>query len=174
MQDYLHEGAFLIEEQMKILKFMSEATGRTEMNEFARKIGLTPSQAAEYVHELAKVGFVKKIGNGYSITEKGKAALKTLAPIQTEKRFYFYVGIDKLTGFSAGSIAEFYDLVSKVDAASLEFHLYREDFENWVRNVLNDESLADNIVCVRDSEVKGENLRKALLSALEERFSFEL
>lgn len=164
----------MIEEQMKILKFMSEVKGRTDMNEFAQKIGLTPSQAVEYVHELANSGFVKKVGNGYSISKKGKAALKALAPVPTEKSFHFYVGIGKSTGFSAGSIAEFYDLVSKVDAASLEFHLYREDFENWARIVLNDETLANNFACVRDSEVKGENLRKALLSALEERFSFEL
>jgi len=160
----------LIEEQMKILKFMSEVTGRTDMNEFAQKIGLTPNQATEYVHELAKSGFVKKVGNGYSITEKGKTALKTFAPVAAEKRFNFYVEIGKPTGFSAGSIPEFYDLISKIETASLEFHLYREDFENWVKAVLNDEDLADKFACVRDSEVKGENLRKALLSALEEQF----
>ena len=160
----------MIEEQMKILRFMSEVTGRTDMNEFAQKIGLTPNQATEYVHELAKSGFVKKVGNGYSITEKGKAALKAFALVPADKRFNFYVEIGKPMDFSAGSIPELFDLVGKVDAASLEFHLYRQDFENWVRIVLNDESLANNIACVRDSEVKGENLRKALLSALEERF----
>lgn len=163
----------MIEEQMKILKFMSEVTGRTDMNEFARKIGLTSNQAIEYVHELSKAGFVKKVSNGYSITEKGKAALKVLAPVPADMKFHFYIEVGKSTGFSGGSIGEFYDLVGKVDAASLEFHLFRGDFENWVRIVLKDEDLADNFACVRDSELKGENLRKALLRALEERFSFE-
>jgi DNA-binding MarR family transcriptional regulator len=167
------EEAFLIEAQMKVLKFMSEATGRTDMNEFARIIGLTSSEAVEQVHELAKAGFVRKVGNGYAITEKGKIALKLSAPVPADKKFYFYVGVGKSMGFSAGSIEEFYTLVSKVDASSLEFHLYRGDFENWVRIVLNDAELADDFACVREAELKGENLRKAMLMALDERFSLE-
>ncbi len=169
----LLEETFLIEAQMKILKFMSEATGHTDMNEFARKMGLTPGQAVEHVHELAKSGFVKKVGNGYTITEKGKIALKLSALLPSDKKFSFYFGIDKPTGLSAGSIEEFYNIVSKIDASSLEFHLYRGDFESWVRTVLNDIELADRLICVREAEVKGENLRKAIQMALDDRFSLE-
>lgn len=172
-ENTLSEGTFLIEAQMRILKFMSEATGHTDMNEFARKMGLTPSQAVEHVHELAKAGFVKKVGNGYTITEKGKIALKLSALVPSDKRFSFYVGIDKSTGLSAGSIEEFYNIVSKIDVSSLEFHLYRGDFENWVRTVFNDTELVDRLTCVKEAEVKGENLRKAIQMALDDRFSLE-
>ena len=64
------------EEQFKVLKTMSEATSRMDLNMFAKKVNLTPNQTIQQIQELAKEGFLQKIGNGYGITEKGKAALK--------------------------------------------------------------------------------------------------
>ncbi len=71
------EGFFLIEEQMKILKFMNEMTARTDMNEFAHKMDLTPNQILQDMQDLAKEGFLKKVGGGYAITDKGKDSSKS-------------------------------------------------------------------------------------------------
>jgi predicted transcriptional regulator len=161
----------LIEVQMRILKFMSEVTGRMDMSQFACRIGLTSSKTIEKVQELVKAGFVKKIGSDYCITEKGKNALKAETPVPAGKEFYFYSGIGVPTGLSASSIRDFYELAKLVDAVSLEFHLYREDFENWLRSVVNEAPFADELLEIRKSELKGENLRKEIIRAAEARYA---
>jgi hypothetical protein len=57
--------------------------------------------------------------------------------------------------------------VEAVDVASLEFHVYRGDFANWVRDVLNDEPLADDFEDARQQELKGEGLRKRIAWVIE-------
>jgi DNA-binding Lrp family transcriptional regulator len=163
----------LNENQMKILKFMSEVTGRTDMNEFARKIGLTPSQILEQIQELAKADFVKKVGSGYGITEKGKATLKAVAPVPANMAFHFYLEVDQPTSMSARTIKEFYQAIKQVPAASLEFHLYRGDFENWIRSTVNDPAFALEFAEMKKSELKGEPLRKEIAKATETRYGIE-
>jgi DNA-binding MarR family transcriptional regulator len=160
----------LIDEQVKILKFMNEMTGHIDGKDFAKKTGLTASQIAEHMQVLAKDGFLKRVGAGYSLTEKGKAALKAASPVAWNMRFNFYTGIGQPTGVSAGSVKEFRDLASSVNSVSLEFHLYRGDFENWVRSAVGDAAFADELAKIRKTELKGEELRKSLLKAAEERY----
>ncbi len=164
---------FLNEEQLKTLRFMSEVTGRMDMNQFARIVGLTPSQTMEQVQELVKSGFVKKVGSGYGITEKGKNALKAITAVAAIMEFHFYNGIGQPTGLSAASIKNFYELIKKVDTSSLEFHLYRGDFENWLRTAVNDATFADELADMKKSDLKGEKLRKELAKAAETRYSIE-
>jgi uncharacterized protein YwgA len=152
---------------------MSEVTGRVDMNEFARRIGLAPNQVAEQVQELANVGFVKKVRGGYGITEKGKAALKAVKPVPEGMEFHFYTGIDQPTRLSSRSMQEFYNLAKKVDAASLEFHLYRGDFENWVATAVEDAVFAAELAGVKETNLRGEELRKEIAKALEARYGFE-
>lgn len=161
------------EQQFKVLKFMAEVTGRVDMTEFARKVCLTPSQAVEQVQELAKIGLVSKVGAGFGITEKGRAALKAAVAVPTGTEFHFYLGMDQPTCFAAKSIKEFYDLVKIVDVTSLEFHLYRGDFENWVKTTVGDSVFADELACMKNSQVKGEELREAIAQAAEMRFSLK-
>src|SRR3990170_6961501 len=104
----------LTEEQLRTLKVMSEVTGRVDMNEFARRIGLAPNQVTEQIQELAKVGFVKKVGAGYGITEKGKTVLKAVKPVPGGMEFHFYVGIGQPTSWSSRTMQEFYLLTKKV------------------------------------------------------------
>src|SRR5512135_759834 len=130
---------------MKVLKIMSEITGRMDMNEFAAKAQLTTNQTMERVQELAKEGFVKKVGSGYAMTEKGKNALKGAAPVPGNMRFNFYVGMGQPANASAGSAKEFRDVTLKVNVASLEFHLYRGDFENWFRTSVKDAPFAESL-----------------------------
>jgi hypothetical protein len=164
-------GILLIEEKMKILKFMSEMTSRVDMNEFAKKMGLTSSQIMQNMQELSKEGLLKKVGGGFAITEKGKTALKVAAPIPGNMRFNFYIAIGQPTGMSAETIREFYDFVLKVDVASLEFHLGRGDFENWFRIAVGDAEFADELAKTKKTSLKGEDLRKAIAKAAEARYS---
>lgn len=161
------------EQQFKVLKIMAEVTSHMDMTEFAQKVCLTPSETIEQVHELAKVGLVSRVGGGYGITEKGKAALRAVVAVPVNMAFCFYLGMDQPTCFLAKSIKEFYELVKIVDITSLEFHLYRGDFENWVRTAVKDSVFADELGCVKDSQVKGEQLREAIEKAAEMRFSLK-
>ena len=161
------------EEQIKILKTMSEATNRMDLNMFAHMVNLNPNQAMAQVQELAKAGFLRKVGNGYGVTEKGKAALKVSTPVSSEMGFNFYVGIGKPLGFTAQTLEEFYRFIKQVSADSLEFHLFRGDFENWLREVLKDSELAEEIGNLKMDELKSEDLRKQLLKAIDAKYGIE-
>jgi DNA-binding Lrp family transcriptional regulator len=162
-----------MEERLKILKVMDEAKSRMDLNEFARKVGLSPNQTIEHMQELVKAGLLRKIGGGYGITEKGKVSLKSFAPVPKGMEFNFYRGIEQPTGLSSKTIKDFYEIVKRVDAASLEFHLYRGDFENWIRIACNDTAFADGLANMKKAQLKGENLRKEIARTAEARCSFE-
>lgn len=149
---------------------MNEITSRTDMSEFAKKTNLTPEQIIKHMQQLAKKGLLKKVGGGFAITEKGKNALKVAALVPENSEFHFYVAIDRPIGVSAGTINEFYEVTSKIDSASLEFHLYRGDFENWFRTSAGDTIFADKLAEMKQNSLKGEELRKAMTKATKSRF----
>ncbi|MCW4009121.1 MAG: DUF5752 family protein [Candidatus Bathyarchaeota archaeon] len=150
---------------------MNEMTGRVDMNEFAEKTGIESSQIVTFMTELAEMGFLKKVGRGFVLTEKGRNVLKAAVPLPWDKRFNFYTAIDQPAGVSAGKISEFYDLIGKVDAASLEFHMGRGDFESWFQTTVADATVAEKLSEIKTADVKGEELRKALAEALKDRYS---
>jgi predicted transcriptional regulator len=160
----------LKDEQIRILKTMNEATNRMDLTMFAQAVNLTPNQAIAQVQELAKEAFLRKVGNGYGLTEKGKNALKMFTSVPVEMVFRFYVDIDKPLGFNAQSLEEFYRVIKQVCSDALEFHLYRGDFENWLRDVCKDAELADAFGILKAEELKGEDLRKALLKAIDVKY----
>jgi hypothetical protein len=157
----------LKEQHLKILKTMHEATGRMDINMFSQAVSLTPEQSIEQVHVLAEEGFLRKVGSGYCLTEKGKNSLKITTQVAGENAFGFYVDVDKPLGFSAHSIEEFYRGIKQVTSDSLGFHLYRGDFENWVSQILTDKELAAEIAAFKAEALSGEELRKALLKAID-------
>src|SRR3989304_2355499 len=112
-----------MEERLKVLKGMNEATSRLDLNEFARMVGLNPSQTIERLQELVKAGLVRKVGGGYGMAEKGKAILKAFGLVPRDMEFHFYTGIGQPTGFAAKSLKDFYEIVKQVAIDSLEFHL---------------------------------------------------
>jgi predicted transcriptional regulator len=160
----------LIEEQITILKFMNEMTGHVDMNEFAKKTCLTSNKIVQHMQELAKEGFLKKVGSGYSITDKGKRTLKAVEPLPAKMRFYFYMAVGQPTSLSAGSIKEFHDLALKVSITSLEFHVGRGDFENWFGTAVSDAGLADEFAKIKKKGLKGEDLKEAIDKALESKY----
>jgi predicted transcriptional regulator len=161
-----------MEEQLKVLKVMSEVTSRIDMNTFAQMVGLNPSQTIERMQDLVNAGLIRKAGGGYGITEKGKAILKAITPVPKDTAFHFYTGVGQPTGFSAESLKDFYEIVKRVAAESLDFHLYRGDFENWIKNALKDVTLADELASLKSAVLKGEELRQKILKAIATRYGF--
>jgi predicted transcriptional regulator len=156
--------------QLKVLKTMSEATSRMDINTFANSVNLTSDQVMEMFQQLIVDGFLHKVGTGYSLTEKGKNAIKITNQVPSEKVFSFYIAVDKPLGFSAHSLEEFYRLIKQVTSDSLDFHMYRGDFESWVRNVVGDHELALDLSEPKAAGLHGEDLRKRLLTIIDFRY----
>jgi predicted transcriptional regulator len=157
---------------MKVLKGMNEIKNRVDLKAFAEMVGLNPAQTIEKVQELVDSGFVRKIGGGYGITDKGKAILNAITPVPKDKAFHFYVGTNCPTAFSAETLKDFYEIAKQIDASSLEFHLYRGDFENWLREAFNELTLAVEFAKIKNALPKGEMLRNEIIKSLEAKFGF--
>jgi len=158
------------EESLKVLKVMNGVTTKTDLNGFARMVGLSPTETIEHMQELLKIGLVRKAGSGYGITEKGRNALRAFVPVEKGKEFHFYNDIDQPNGFHAENILSFYEILKIAPVASLEFHLYREDFENWIREEFEDSILINELARIRSDELKGEDLRNEILLAFGRRY----
>lgn len=161
------------EEKIKILRFMNQATNKMDLNAFAHSIKLAPNQVITNIQELCKEGFTCKINNGYGITEKGKNTLKAFTQLEENLSFHFYTRIGYPTIFSAQSIADFYQLTQQIEVESLEFHLYRGDLENWLITVYNDQELSSNLQKLKNKEVKGEELRKRIIGAIDQKYNLK-
>ena len=158
-------------EKFKILKLMDELTGRVDLKKFADAAGLSTDQTLNCVNELVKTGLIKKSHRRHSITQEGKIALKELTPIPEGKEFHFYKGIDQPTGLSAKSLKSFRDILKEVDAEALEFHTYRGDFENWIKAVFNDSTLANEIARLKKTKLTGKHLRNEILGLTDARYN---
>ena len=146
---------------------MNEATSRMDLNMFAKKVDLSATQTIQQIQELAKAGFLQKVGGGYGITARGKAAIRAFTPVPEGMGFHFYNGVDQPTELTAQTLVAFYGIIKKVSSDSLEFHLYRNDFEIWLKEACGDPELAAEIDCVRSAGLLGEALRTQLLKALD-------
>jgi len=87
---------------------------------------------------------------------------KVLRNVLREEAFYFFTSIGNYTGQSASSLEEFLQKVKDIDLKSLEFHLFREDFEKWVSQTLGDNKLPEEIRVLRAQKVVGNALRDRL------------
>lgn len=101
---------------------------------------------------------------------KNKPEIKALKTVPREKAFYFFTSIGNYTGESASSLKEFMEKINEVNVKSLEFHLYRGDFEKWVAEVLEDKELAERICKLRQSNYLGNILREKLYVIVSKRF----
>jgi predicted transcriptional regulator len=163
----------LKEEQFKVLKTISEATNRMDLNMFAQKVNLTPTQTIQQIQELAKKGFLRKVGGGYGIDDRGKAFLKAFTPVPKEMGFHFYYSINQPADFSAQTLEEFYRFIKQVRVDSIEFHLYRSDFENWLKQTCKEPELANEIGSIKAAGLRGEDLRAELLKVLDAKYDIQ-
>ena len=79
--------------------------------------------------------------------------------VPKEKAFYFFTSIGNYTGKKASSPKEFLERIKEVKYESVEFHLYRGDFQKWFREVWRFDELADKIAENEKQNLKGELLR---------------
>ncbi|MEM3733826.1 MAG: sugar phosphate nucleotidyltransferase [Nitrososphaerales archaeon] len=105
------------------------------------------------------------------IVEEGEQVKGTILFTQ-EKPFYFFLDYGKYTGIIASSIPTFIEALTIVDIKSIEFHLYRRDFERWIRDVIQAPLLAEEIASVRKQMLAGEEVRAALLKVVKAWFRY--
>jgi len=67
------------------------------------------------------------------------------------------------------SLEEFANKIREVETTSLEFHLYRGDFEKWTDEVLEDNILTERISAVKLLEPIGNSLRDQLYFTVSKR-----
>lgn len=95
---------------------------------------------------------------------------KILRTVPREEAFYFFTSIGNYTGESASSLKEFMGKINEVNVKSLEFHLYRGDFEKWINEVLKDEELAGEVKRLQRFSLAGDALRNQLYLTVSRRF----
>ena len=95
---------------------------------------------------------------------------KILRKVLREKAFYFFSSIGNYMGESAVSLEEFVGKIREVNPKSLEFHLYRGDFQKWADETLEDRELAGKIRSLQMLKPVGNTLRDQLCFIVSKRF----
>ncbi len=88
--------------------------------------------------------------------------------LPTDRPFFFHTDVCKYIGVTASTISEMADILEKVDITAIEFHLYRRDFERWIRDVFHANILAERIAALREDYLRGEYLRGQMVSLVRE------
>ena len=79
-------------------------------------------------------------------------AAKVLRTVGDNEAFHFYTAIGSPTGEKAANLPEFLERIKTVKLESLEFHLQRKDFQNWLKKVLGDSGLARKVERIHPSQ----------------------
>ena len=95
-------------------------------------------------------------------------ASNILRSVPPQNAFYFYRAIGAPTGAAARNLPDFLGILNSIDLASLQFHLGRGDFENWLK-MLGDDTLAKQIAALKDRRLRGEDLRMQLVDTVKTR-----
>ena len=97
------------------------------------------------------------------------SSARILRTLSRENAFYFFTSVGNYTGHRAMSLEEFAHKIRQVQITSLEFHLYRGDFEKWADEVLEDNTLTERMGAVKLLEPTGNALRDQLDFAVSKR-----
>ena len=95
-------------------------------------------------------------------------ASNILRSVPPQNAFYFYRAIGAPTGAAARNLPDFLGILNSIDLASLQFHLGRGDFENWLK-MLGDDTLAKQMAALKDRKLRGEDLRMQLVDTVKAR-----
>jgi hydrogenase maturation factor HypF (carbamoyltransferase family) len=90
------------------------------------------------------------------------SSARILRTLSRKNAFYFFTSVGNYTGQSAMSLEEFANKIREDETTSLEFHLYREDFEKWTAEVLEDSELTEKISDLKNLEPVRSALRDQL------------
>ena len=111
----------------------------------------------------SKTGNVKT-SHGLEVNVEAMRILRTVNPNES---FHFYETIGKPTGQDASNLTEFLETVKSVKTESLQFHLERKDFQNWIEKTLGDTTLSRRIA--KTSTKHGGNIRAKIQTTVEAR-----
>ena len=95
-------------------------------------------------------------------------ATEVLRPLPENEAFYFFEDINRYTGKSASSLAEFCEMTKTVDQKSIIFHFKRQDFEKWAKETLHDPQLAKRINNIKKTKSE-ERLRTQIYEVSKKR-----
>jgi len=99
-----------------------------------------------------------------------KSSQRIMRKLPRENAFYFFTSIGNYTGVSADSLEEFMKKILEVNTKSLEFHLYRGDFQKWIEGTLEDKALSDDVKKLQQSNPLGTELRDNLYLVVSKRY----
>lgn len=130
--------------------------------------------------DLTRKGYTSSPEKGqFILTEKGKQILgipgitnetaKIILAQTPEKAFHFYIGLEQPTNTYANSLKDFTEIIQKLEAQSIEFHVQRGDFEKWFE-CIGDEELAKKMAKLKAKSLQGEELRQKLHYIVENRY----
>jgi hypothetical protein len=74
--------------------------------------------------------------------EKNSDPLRVLPPSQG---FHFYTAVGHYCGVTSNSLEEFGNALQYICSEAIIFHFERGDFQNWIRDVIGDMKLAQEI-----------------------------
>lgn len=92
------------------------------------------------------------------------------APLPHSKRFYFKNMGDYQGPHTAASLWDFSLVIDQVPLPSLKYHLDRQDFEKWSKDVFHDEELARRLRKIRRRNVENNQLRNELRAVVAGRY----
>lgn len=96
-------------------------------------------------------------------------AKRILRPLPAGKGFTFFYEFARPTERTVYSLKEFHSTLEVIDLKSIRFHTERGDFERWIRQVVGDDKLANELTRVSDEKLTGEPLRKRILETIRNR-----
>jgi len=102
------------------------------------------------------------VSKGEFHTLASSSPSRILRGLSRKNAFYFFTSVGNYTGHRSMSLEEFATIIREVKTVSLEFHLYRGDFEKWSDEVLEDPELTERIRAVKLLEPVGNALRDQL------------
>ena len=96
-------------------------------------------------------------------------AKRLLRQLPREKGFTFFYEFARPTQWTVYSLYDFYSILKSINIRSIQFHIEREDFRNWVHQVIGDEKLGKNIKKISRKNLSSKNLRKKILNIIRNR-----
>jgi len=159
--------------KMDILRLLWQVGRPMHLKEISDRMNLKTRCVNMHILNLVKGGYVAKSNSRfYTLTDLGREILgfpridgalarKILSEVPREKVFHFYSGIDKPLMIYSSSLGDFCEKIRYINLESIEFHVSRGDFENWI-HFLGDVELASRLRVIKESNLSGENLREEI------------
>lgn len=94
-------------------------------------------------------------------------ARRALSIVNLDCGFHFYTAIGDYTGVSAVGLQDLAQKMRSINLGSVRFHFERGDFQRWIRTLLCDSELAEDIGVIKPY-FSDEALRREIIAKIEE------